>query len=218
MRKAAFLVFAMLLFVACAPAQSDDSVAGAAAAKAPSPSKVHRVWDNDSIQQIQGDINVVGEESTPKPATPGKPKQLPPVAPGVAFKATTIDGNVISSDSLYGRPVLIQYWATWCPHCRADQAAVDRIAQAGVPVLAVNVGESEAKVRNYLKVSPRACAIILEKDSNLDRLVDVQGFPTYVVLDPLGHIVGQKKGEAGDAGLRSLVGRALANTNSSQLR
>lgn len=203
MRYAAWLLFA-LLFVPSASPQSDNSVADAAKAKAQS--KTHRVWDDDSIQNLQGGINVVGEAPVPKPSAPNGPKPLNlPKTPGVAFRATTIDGDVVSSDSLYGRPVLVQYWATWCPHCQADQAAVDRIARAGIPVLAVNIGESEQKVRQYLKASPRSCAVILAKDSNLERLANVQGFPTYVMIDAQGHIVGQKRGEAGEAGLRALL-------------
>ena len=211
MRRASLLLFACFT-VALALAQSDDSVADAAKAKAQS--KTHRVWDDESIQTLQGGINVVGEAPAPKPAVPGTPKPpAPPKPSGVAFKAVTIDGDVISSDSLYGKPVLVQYWATWCPHCQADQAIVDRVALAGIPVLAVDIGETEQKVRQYLKTSPRACAIILDKDANLSNLARVKAFPTYVMIDAQGRIVGQWRGEAGAAGLRSLLNKAAINAN-----
>jgi len=207
---------ACLLFVACLVLPS--ARAQSSASDTPTPdqnrtqSKARRVWDNDEIQNLRGGISVVGNPSSGKPAIAkaANPKTpLPRKPPGLQFKATTIDGDEITSESLEGKTVLVQFWTTWCPRCRNDQSAVDRIARsfdsAGVAVLAVDVDESKKKVAQYLKASPRSCPIILSGDTTLMPLLTKESFPTYVVINSDGHIAGTRRGESGEQGMRKLL-------------
>ncbi len=208
-----------LLFVACLVLPPARAQSGGSDTPAPDKNKeqsnARRVWDNDEIQNLRGGISVVGNPSSGRPATakaanPKKP--LPDKPPGLQFKATTIDGEEITSESLKGKTVLVQFWTTWCPHCRNDQSAVDRITRSfdseEVAVLAVDVDESKQRVAQYLKASPRWCPIILSKDTTLISLFTKKSFPTYVVIDRDGHIAGTKKGETGEQGLRKLLSGA----------
>src|SRR5579871_728248 len=90
--------------------------------------------------------------------------------PAPKFFAKTMDGERFTNDSLKGKVVLIQFWATWCQYCRRDQPAVDAVvhefADKGLVVLAVNVGEGKKKVKQYLQDSPRACKVVLTGDTN----------------------------------------------------
>ena len=87
------------------------------------------------------------------------------------FRAKSLDGEQFSNESLKGKVVLLQFWATWCGFCRRDQPAVDAIVHdfesQGLVVLAVNVGESKSKVKKYLQDSPRACKIVATEDLSL---------------------------------------------------
>src|SRR5581483_2921210 len=49
--------------------------------------------------------------------------------PTPKFRGKTLDGESISNDSLLGKTVLFQFWATWCPYCKADMPALERILQ-----------------------------------------------------------------------------------------
>ena len=90
------------------------------------------------------------------------------------FTAKTLDGEKFSNESLKGKVVLVQFWATWCQYCRRDQPSVDAIvedfADKGLVVLAVTVGEPKRKVKQYLAESPRACQVVLMEDTNLAAL------------------------------------------------
>jgi len=215
MRSTAYVLFITCLLLAPASAQSGGSDTTSSGDNQSQP-KAHKVWDNESIQELQGGINIVGPSNNNRPAhtVHSTPQQQMPKPSGVVFRAHTLEGQEVSSDDLYGRPILVQFWATWCPHCQADQAPVDRIARqyanSGLVVLAVDEDkkENEQVVRQYLSVRPRAVPIILKEDSNLDKVLAPQGYPTYYMIDGQGRIVGSRKGEIGEHGLRSLVAKA----------
>ncbi len=129
-----------------------------------------------------------------------------------AFRAKTLDGEQFTNESLKGKVVLVQFWATWCRFCRRDQPAVDAIVHdfesQGLVVLAVNVGESKSKVKQYLRDSPRACSIVLTEDTNLAALFAAHAYPLYVLIDRDGKIAGTQRGAAGEDALRQLLTRA----------
>ncbi len=126
------------------------------------------------------------------------------------FTAKTLDGEVITSASLGGKVVLLQFWATWCKYCRRDQPAVEDVTRAfakqGLVVLAVDIGESEAVVRKYLERNPRSCRIVI--DHGLADRFGAHGTPYYVVINREGNIAGTQSGAGGEASLRQLLSRA----------
>ena len=130
--------------------------------------------------------------------------------PAPRFTARTLNGEVFDNQSLSGDVVLIQFWATWCPYCRRDPPAVDKLQHAfagkGLIVLAVDVGESEAVVRKYLKANPRSCRIVL--NNGLASRFGAHGFPYYVLIDRRGNIAGTQSGSGGEELLLDLLSRA----------
>ena len=102
----------------------------------------------------------------------------------VNFKAKTLAGETITTESVHGKIVLVQFWATWCPYCRADAPAVDAMLREfkdeGLEVLAVNIGESKRTVTKFLAGNPRDCKIVLLTDTNLAAWFSPHGYPHYV--------------------------------------
>lgn len=136
----------------------------------------------------------------------------PPKEAAPQFRAKSMDGEKFSNDSLKGKVVLVQFWATWCKFCRGDQPVVDAIAREfsnrGLVVLAVDVGESKKKVQKYLEDSPRAPKIILNEDTNLPAIFAARAFPLYVLIDREGNVAGTQNGAGGEAALRRLLKKA----------
>jgi thiol-disulfide isomerase/thioredoxin len=132
--------------------------------------------------------------------------------PAPRFRAKSLDGESYSNDTLKGKVTLIQFWTTWCQYCRRDQPAVETIAGSfsseGLVVLAVNVGESRKKVKDYLKMSPRLSKVVLTEDTNLAALFAAKAFPVYVAIDRAGKIAGEVRGAIGEGGLRGLIATA----------
>lgn len=136
----------------------------------------------------------------------------PPVEAAPKFHAKSMDGEKYTNESLKGKVVLLQFWATWCTYCRGEQPIVDDItkefADRGLVVLAVDVMESRKKVAKYLAESPRACKIVLTEDTNLAAMFEAKSYPLYVLIDREGNIAGRQSGAAGEAALRQLLRKA----------
>ena len=131
--------------------------------------------------------------------------------PAPRFTATTLDGEKFTNDSVKGKVVLLQFWATWCQYCRRDQPAVDSIVHDfpdKLVVLAIDVGESKKKVKQYLEDTPRACKIVLTENTNLAAMYAAKAFPLYVVIDRDGNIAGTQRGAGREGSLRQLLKKA----------
>ena len=132
--------------------------------------------------------------------------------PAPRFHAKTTSGESYSNESIKGKVVLLEFWTTWCPYCKNEEALVDGIdhefADKGLVVLAIDVAESKKKVKQYLQQNPRTCRIVLTEDTNLAAMYQANSYPIYVVIDRDGNIAGEQRGASGERALRRLLRRA----------
>jgi thiol-disulfide isomerase/thioredoxin len=136
--------------------------------------------------------------------------------PAPRFHAKTLDGEQFNNASIKGKVVLLDFWTTWCPYCREEEAMVDGLghefADKGLIVLAVYVAESKKKVKKHLEEHPRSCKVVLTEDTNLAAMYQANSYPIYVVIDRDGNIAGTQRGAAGERALRNLLRRAGLGT------
>jgi thiol-disulfide isomerase/thioredoxin len=132
--------------------------------------------------------------------------------PAPRFNATTITGEKFTNDSIKGKVVLLEFWTTWCGFCADEAAFVDKIgrelADKGLILLAIDVGESKKTVKKYLELHRRNCKIVFMEDTNLAAMYATTSYPIYVVIDRGGFIVGTQRGASGEDALRRLIARA----------
>ncbi len=128
------------------------------------------------------------------------------------FNAKTTKGEKFTKDSLKGKVVLLQFWTTWCPYCKHDEAMVERLekqfSEKGLVILAVNVNESKKTVANYLKEHPRTCRIVLTEDTNLAARFEAKSYPVYIVINKDGNLEDEFRGSAPETGLKNVLRRA----------
>ena len=128
------------------------------------------------------------------------------------FSAKTLAGEAFNNQSLMGKVVLVEFWATWCPYCRSDAEPLGDLAKEfekdGLVVLAVDVVESKKTVRAFLERNPRKARVVLMEDTNLAAMFAAKSFPQYVLINREGRVVGQQSGAGGEAPLRGLLRKA----------
>ena len=113
-------------------------------------------------------------------------------APAPDFELSLVDGRRVSLSDLKGRAVVLNFWATWCPPCRAEMAALDQ-AQAGledrgVVVLGVNQRESESIVAGFVREQGLAFPIALDPAGIANEAYRVAALPTTYFIDRDGII------------------------------
>jgi len=112
--------------------------------------------------------------------------------PAPAFELTTMDGKKVSLDSLAGKVVLIDFWATWCGVCARDsdyvQSMLDSFDEKRFVLLEVSTDDSEAKWRNFVEDKRLHGVHTLDEHKNMQDLFHVAAFPTYVVIDGDGMV------------------------------
>ncbi|BAO44250.1 TlpA family protein disulfide reductase [Thiolapillus brandeum] len=114
-----------------------------------------------------------------------------PAAPDFSLK--DIDGDSYHFSELKGKVVIVNFWATWCPPCRAEmpsmQRAWEQLREEGVMMLAVDVGEDEDAIFEFTASYPVEFPILLDTDSSVSEAWKVQGLPTTFVIDQWGRKV-----------------------------
>lgn len=113
-----------------------------------------------------------------------------PLAPD--FQLSDVDGNIHRLSDYRGRVVIVNFWATWCPPCRAEmpsmQRAWEKLQQEEIMMLAVNVGEDEDTIFQFTANYPVEFPLLMDLDSKIIEEWPVRGLPTTFVVDPQGRL------------------------------
>lgn len=135
-----------------------------------------------------------------------------PAAPD--FDLAAPDGNRHSLEAMRGKPVIVNFWATWCPPCQAEmpsmQRAWEQVRDEGILMVAINVGEDADTIGKFTDRLPVEFPLPMDLDSKVAQRWPMTGLPTTFVVDPDGRLVYRAQGERDwdDSALLDLV-RAL---------
>jgi len=109
------------------------------------------------------------------------------------FEVYSPDGKTTyDSDSLRGRVVMIDYWATWCQPCHVLQPSIrsisDKYGPRGLVVLGVS-NEAPKTVAEYVRKSPLGYTAAMDRGDQVGNQFNVRGLPTIIIIDKDGSLV-----------------------------
>ncbi|ADC50731.1 thiol disulfide exchange, putative role in cytochrome c biogenesis [Alkalihalophilus pseudofirmus OF4] len=108
------------------------------------------------------------------------------------FTLETLTGDKLSLSDFRGEPVMINFWATWCPPCRAEMPDMERFYQeTDIIILAVNQTGSEASVAGVQSFTDElnlTFPILLDEKGEAASLYSVQPLPTSVFINRDGEV------------------------------
>jgi thiol-disulfide isomerase/thioredoxin len=132
------------------------------------------------------------------------------------LQVTDIHGNPVSLSDLKGKTVLLDFWTTWCPPCRADAPALDKLyaryGSKNLMIVGVSVDEPRTVVATFLLQHPHSFPVVLTTENEMPRPYQIGLFPTYIVIAPDGNVATAVQGDQGFGELRSFSEKAGMDT------
>ncbi|MBZ0289502.1 MAG: TlpA family protein disulfide reductase [Anaerolineae bacterium] len=130
------------------------------------------------------------------------------------FTANTLTGETVRLSDYQGQVVMLNFWATWCPPCRAEmptiQAAYDRYHDQGFAVLAINNAEPADQIQPFASALDLQFPIVLDTRAELQETFGINGYPTSLFIAPDGEIYRTHNGMLTDQQLEAYIAVGLA--------
>ena len=102
------------------------------------------------------------------------------------FTLVDIDGNSVRLSDYAGRPVLMNFWATWCPPCREEMPALNDFFLAqehtGFVILAIDAGDPEGEVIDFTWEQGLQFPMLLDPSSELVHSLRIRYYPTSIMI------------------------------------
>jgi len=159
--------------------------------------------ENNSVQEMQrktdekpkgNNEEVKSLKKAPQEITVGT--KVDDQAPNFTLKG--LQGEEVSLEDYRGKIVFINFWASWCPPCKAEMPDINKLylenKDEDLVVLAVDVNETKTTVEKFIKDGDYEFPVLLDETGKTAAKYSVIGIPKTIVVDPNGIITHKKMG------------------------
>jgi peroxiredoxin len=131
----------------------------------------------------------------------------------VDFTLEALDGTEVSLSQYRGDAVLINFWATWCPPCRAEIPDIEEAYRArkdeGLVVLGVSVEQTRDSVAPFVEFAGMTYPVLLDELSQVYNTYRAPGLPMSILVDEKGVIQARHVGQLSRAQLDQYLNQVL---------
>jgi peroxiredoxin len=113
-------------------------------------------------------------------------------ARAIAFELKSLDGKPVSLANFHGKPLMMNFFASWCDPCREEMPLINELAtkagKDGYSVLGIAVEDSRAAITQYAQEAKLVFPIVLDLNSTVKRAYRIFGPPATFFIDGQGTI------------------------------
>lgn len=114
------------------------------------------------------------------------------------FKLKDLNGKDVSLSDYKGKSVFLNFWASWCPPCKAEMPDIEKLYQqtkdSDLVILAVNIGEDKTTAKSFMESNKYSFTVLLDSSQNIAAQYNIAAIPTSFFIDKEGNIVSTIKG------------------------
>lgn len=140
-------------------------------------------------------------------------KDAPDFSLDVVASAKGDTTKQVKLSDLRGKPVLLDFWATWCGPCNQEAPIVNRIAKRyadkGLVVVGVNTSDHDGNAAEWARGRDLAYPLVFDSNDETARVYGVSSLPTLVLVSKSGKVIELHPGMADESSIDSLVKEAL---------
>lgn len=116
----------------------------------------------------------------------------------IDFKLKDLSGKEISLSDLKGKRVFLNFWASWCPPCKAEMPNIEKLYEetknSDLVIIAVNLGEDKDTVKSFIDKNNYNFTVLLDSNQSVAEKYNISSIPTSFFIDKNGKIVSKKIG------------------------
>ena len=118
------------------------------------------------------------------------------------FTLKDMNGNTVRLADFKGKPILLNFWATWCAPCKEEIPELNdlyaRFKDKGLAIIGISVDDDEPTLREFSKQFPMSYTVVTarEQEDALEAAGPVWGYPTTFFIGRDGSICGKHMGPA----------------------
>lgn len=163
--------------------------------------------------QTEGQANAVGQESE-SPGDTANP-------PAVDFTLTDQYGNTHTLSDYKGKTVFLNFWATWCPPCRAEMPDIQKLYETydtegddALIILGVaspNIGgeKSEEGIKEFLDENGYTYPVLMDTTGDVFMSYGVFSYPTTFMIDRDGNVFGYASGQLNEDMMENIIKQTM---------
>ena len=118
------------------------------------------------------------------------------------FQGNLITQKAFKLEKYKGKPLLIHFWATWCPTCKLEASNIEKTAQDyQVVTVAVNSG-TDQKIQNFMAQNDLTFTTINDNSGEISQKFKISVYPTTFIFSPKGELKFTEVGYTSTLGLK----------------